>query len=62
MFAEHGRRQQLIRWGLWEQNAKWTLPYHNVGDVIMSDAYRSLFPVNRSKLAANPNLVQNPGY
>jgi len=43
MFAEHGRRQQLIRWGFWEQNAKWTLPYHNVGDVIMSDTYRSLF-------------------
>ena len=62
MFAEHGRRQQLIRWGFWEQNAKWTLPYHNVGDVIMSDTYRSLFPINRSKLSANSNLVQNPGY
>jgi hypothetical protein len=62
MFAEHGRRQQLIRWGFWSDNAKWTLPYHNVGDVIMSDAYRSLFPINRSKLAANPNLVQNQGY
>ena len=62
MFAEHNRRQDLIRWGFWSQNAKWTLPHHNVGDVLKSDAYLSLFPINRSKLAANPNLVQNPGY
>jgi hypothetical protein len=62
MFAEHNRRQDLIRWGFWSDNAKWTLPHHNVGDVVKSDAYLSLFPINRSKLAANPNLVQNPGY
>lgn len=62
MFAEHNRRQDLIRWGFWEDNAKWTVPFHNVGDVMKSDAYRSLFPINKSKLSANPNLVQNPGY
>jgi starch-binding outer membrane protein, SusD/RagB family len=62
MFAEHNRRQDLIRWEFWSDNAKWTLPHHNVGDVVKSDAYLSLFPINRSKLAANPNLVQNPGY
>lgn len=62
MFAEHNRRQDLIRWGFWEDNAKWTIPFHNVGDVMKSDAYRSLFPINKSKLSANPNLVQNPGY
>ncbi len=62
MFYEHNRRQDLIRWGFWSQNAKWTLPYHNVGDVLKSDAYLSIFPINRSKLQANPNLVQNPGY
>jgi hypothetical protein len=62
MFAEHNRRQDLIRWGLWTSNSKWTLPFNNVGDIIQSDPYRSLFPINRSKLAANKNLVQNPGY
>jgi hypothetical protein len=62
MFAEHNRRQDLIRWGFWSQNAKWTLPHNNVGDVIKSDPYLSIFPINRSKLSANPNLEQNPGY
>jgi hypothetical protein len=62
MFAEHYRRQDLIRWGFWSDNAKWTLPYHNVGDVVKSDPYLSLFPINKSKLAANPNLKQNTGY
>jgi hypothetical protein len=62
MFAEHNRRQDLIRWGFWNQNEKWTLPYRNPGDVLRSDPYRSIFPVAREKLDANPNLVQNPGY
>ncbi len=62
MFAEHNRRQDLIRWGFWKDNAKWTIPFNNVGDVRKSDAYRSLFPINKSKLSANPNLDQNPGY
>ena len=62
MFGEHYRRQDLIRWGFWSSNAKWTLLYKNPGDVIKSDPYLSLFPINRTKLAANPNLVQNPGY
>ncbi len=62
MFAEHSRRQDLIRFGFFSMNAKWALPYHNVGDVLKSDAYLNLFPIPKSKLAANPNLVQNPGY
>jgi starch-binding outer membrane protein, SusD/RagB family len=62
MFAEHNRRQDLIRWDLWDENAKWALPYNNPGDVLRSDPYRSLFPINRAKLDANPNLNQNPGY
>jgi hypothetical protein len=62
MVFEHNRRQDLIRWGFWDDNAKWTIPFNNVGDVMKSDPYLSLFPINRSKLAANPNLVQNPGY
>jgi hypothetical protein len=62
MFAEHNRRQDLIRFGLWSMNAKWALPYHNVGDVLKSDPYLSLYPIPKSKLASNSNLVQNPGY
>lgn len=62
MFAEHNRRQDLIRWGFFEMNAKWTIPYHNVGDVMKSEPYLRLFPISRSVLAANKNLLQNPGY
>jgi starch-binding outer membrane protein, SusD/RagB family len=62
MFAEHNRRQDLIRWGFWSDNAKWTLPYHNVGDAMETGDYLSLFPISKTKLAANKNLVQNPGY
>lgn len=62
MVFEHSRRQDLIRFGLWSQNAKWALPYHNVGDVLKSDAYLSLYPIPKTKLASNSNLVQNPGY
>lgn len=62
MAFEHNRRQDLIRWGFWEMNAKWTIPFHNVGDVTLSDEYLRLFPINRDKLSANPNLDQNPGY
>ena len=56
MFAEHNRRQDLIRWGLWNQNEKWTLPFRNPGDVRKSDPHLSIFPINREKLDANPNL------
>jgi hypothetical protein len=62
MFAEHNRRQDLIRWGQWLNNEKWTLPFHNPGDTRLSDSHLLIFPINRDKLAANPNLVQNPGY
>ncbi len=62
MFAEHNRRQDLIRWGLWNENAKWTLPFNNPGDVMKTGDYLKIFPINRDKLSANPNLVQNPGY
>jgi hypothetical protein len=62
MFAEHSRRQDLVRWNLWGSNEKWTLPFHNPQDVMKSDPYLTIFPINKSKLDANPNLVQNPGY
>ena len=64
MFAEHSRRQDLIRFGQWTQVNKWVLPHHNTTDVVnaKSDPYLSLYPIPKPKMAANPNLVQNPGY
>lgn len=62
MFAENHRRQDLIRWGLWSELEKWILPYYNPGDVVKKGTYLTIFPIHKDKLAANPNLVQNPGY
>jgi starch-binding outer membrane protein, SusD/RagB family len=64
MFAEHSRRQDLIRFGLWNSVNKWVLPHHNPTDVVDAKTgdYLSLYPIPKPKLAANPNLVQNPGY
>lgn len=63
MFAEHNRRQDLIRWGFWNDHAKWVIPFNNVGDVLAPPSNNLLiFPIGRAKLDANPNLVQNPGY
>jgi hypothetical protein len=63
MFLEHNRRQDLIRWGFWNSNDEWVLPFNNVGDVLKTTGdYLKLFPIGRDKLSANPNLVQNPGY
>jgi hypothetical protein len=64
MFAEHSRRQDLIRFGLWDQVNKWVLPHNNTTDVVdaKTGAYLTLYPIPKAKLAANPNLMQNPGY
>jgi len=62
MFAENHRRQDLIRWGLFTQVAKWALPYYNPGDIMKTGSYTTLYPIHKDKLSANPNLVQNPGY
>jgi hypothetical protein len=63
MFAEHNRRQDLIRFGQFNNNDKWVLPFHNPGDVLKTTGeYLKIFPINKAKLDANPNLVQNPGY
>ena len=59
---EHFRRQAMIRWGVYTQVNKWALPHNNLGDIIVTDAKTLLFPVHKDKLAANPNLIQNPGY
>jgi len=62
MFAEHHRREDIIRWGLYDELEKWILPYYNPGDVVKKGPYLTIFPIHKDKIAANPNLVQNPGY
>ncbi len=59
---EKQRRQSMIRWGVYTDINKWVLPHYNVGDIVVSDPKTLLFPVHKDKLAANPNLIQNPGY
>ena len=62
MFAENHRRQDLVRWGLYNDVAKWALPFYNPGDVIKTGAYLTILPIHKDKISANPNLTQNPGY
>ncbi len=53
MFVEMFRRSDLIRFGKWG-DPWWEKP--------ASDGFRELMPLPDAQLAANPNLVQNPGY
>ena len=62
MFAENHKRTNLVRWGLFTDVAKWALPFYNPGDVLEDGEHTNLFPIHKDKLAANPNLTQNPGY
>ncbi len=62
MAFEKNKRQAMIRWGVFTDVTKWMLPARNVGDVWKTDDYLTLFPIHKDKLAANPNLKQNPGY
>ena len=62
MVFENSRRRQLIRWGLFDDVAKWVLPFNNPGDILVEGEHTTLFPIHRDKIDANPNLVQNPGY
>jgi hypothetical protein len=59
---EKSRRQSMIRWGVFTDINKWVLPYNNVGDAVVTDPKTNLFPIHKDKIAANPNLTQNPGY
>lgn len=53
MFAEAYRRQDLIRFGKFN-DAWW--------EKGVSDPHFNIFPIPEPQLLANPNLVQNPGY
>jgi hypothetical protein len=62
MAFENHKRTNLIRWGLFTEVTKWALPFYNPGDRIETGAKTNIFPVHKDKIAANPNLIQNPGY
>jgi hypothetical protein len=62
MAFEATRRQDLIRWGIFNEVEKWSPPSGFAGDAINADPTRNLFPIPRSVLEANRNLQQNPGY
>jgi len=62
MAFEMSRRQDLLRWGVWSEVEKWSPPSGFAGDKINSDPTRDIYPIPRSKLDANKNLTQNPGY
>jgi hypothetical protein len=62
MFAENHKRTNLVRWGFFTDVAKWVLPFYNPGDALVEEEYTNIFPIHKDKIAANPNLIQNPGY
>jgi hypothetical protein len=68
LFAEHTRRQDLIRWGYFtakEASAdrlKWGLPTRVVGDTWNFGNFTIIYPIPRIQLEAGSNLTQNPGY
>ena len=51
MFAENHKRTNMIRWGLWDDVAKWIPPFYTAGDKIEVGAYRTLFPVHKDKIS-----------
>ncbi len=52
---EGKRRTDLIRFGKYTTASWWDHEAHN-------DPDRELYPIPHTQLAANPNLIQNPGY
>lgn len=53
MFFESMKRSDMIRFGFYN-DSWWEKP--------ASPEHRTLFPIPRNQLDANPNLTQNPGY
>jgi hypothetical protein len=62
MAFENFRRQDLIRWGLFRDVEKFTPPVNNPGDRFETGEHTLIFPIPRTNLDANPDLIQNPGY
>jgi len=63
LFWEGHRRTDLIRFGRFAGPNPYVWPWKgNSRDGVAVDARFNLFPIPAADLAANPNLVQNPGY
>lgn len=61
LYWEGTRRIDLVRYGLFTENTVW--PWKGgVKEGRPTESFRNIFPIPASDLAANPNLVQNPGY
>ena len=57
------RRQDLVRWGVFSEVAKWSPPTGVSDDPpFNSDPTRNIFAIPRQQLENNRNLQQNPGY
>jgi hypothetical protein len=62
LYWEGHRRTDLIRYGLFT-GGTYLWPWKgNVKEGVATASYRDLFPIPAADLAANPTLVQNPGY
>ncbi len=63
MMWEGQRRIDLIRFGKFtDMNFPWAFKGGVPNGKVSLPAYRTIYPIIQSDLAANPNLVQNPGY
>ena len=59
---EGHRRQDLIRFGLYTGGSyNWAWKGNGINGVSISNN-RKVFPIPAQSIAANPNLIQNPGY
>ena len=59
---EGHRRQDLVRFGLYTGGVyNWAWKGNGINGISIP-AYRKLFPLPAQSIAANPNLIQNPGY
>lgn len=61
LYWEAQRRTDLIRFNQFSENGVWAWK-GNVQEGRTTEAFRDLYPLPASELAANPNLTQNEGY
>lgn len=63
LYWEGHRRTDLIRFGRFTDASEYTWPWKGgVKDGASVASYFSIFPIPSSDIAANPSLIQNPGY
>jgi starch-binding outer membrane protein, SusD/RagB family len=61
--GENHRYEDLRRWGLWKSaiENRGKNNGRQTGNLTIAD-FRNLWPIPKSEMDANPNMVQNPGY